>query len=250
MTDDLRRALDAADKAVDDLCQGRLRWEMRVPAEPDHDPDLIISKALGMARAALAARSEPRAEGLADAERYLEGRDDINAATRSSLIALARQDAATPPAEGLDADIRLLVDAILGGTDYKPHREAAERVLAALAARSEPRPATRADVADSFPIGGRAEPRAEGLREALLERWHAWNAAPDGSDEKGLLGMALMQDAFDALPDILAAEPRAEKLDGNVLRAAIDAVCSLTNPRLSEVDWDAVAAALAPEQPE
>lgn len=49
------RAIDRAEKAVDDLCQGRLRWEMRVPAEPDHDPDLIISEALRLSRAALAA---------------------------------------------------------------------------------------------------------------------------------------------------------------------------------------------------
>ena len=39
-----------AEQAVDDLCSGKLRWEMRVPAEPDHDPDLIISDALRAAR--------------------------------------------------------------------------------------------------------------------------------------------------------------------------------------------------------
>lgn len=43
-------ALASAEKTVDDLCQGRLRWEMRVPAEPDHDPDLIIGQALRLAR--------------------------------------------------------------------------------------------------------------------------------------------------------------------------------------------------------
>lgn len=46
-------AIDRAEKAVDDLCTGRLRWEMRVPAEPDHDPDLIIAAALQVARKAL-----------------------------------------------------------------------------------------------------------------------------------------------------------------------------------------------------
>lgn len=45
-----------AEQAVDDLCSGRLRWEMRVPAEPDHDPDLIISDALRAARETLTAR--------------------------------------------------------------------------------------------------------------------------------------------------------------------------------------------------
>lgn len=54
------RAIEKAEKAVDDLCQGRLRWEMRVPAEPDHDPDLIISEALRQSRAILA-RSTPDA---------------------------------------------------------------------------------------------------------------------------------------------------------------------------------------------
>ena len=42
----LRARHQRATQAVDDLCQGRLRWEMRVPAEPDHDPDLIISDSL------------------------------------------------------------------------------------------------------------------------------------------------------------------------------------------------------------
>lgn len=48
--DRLLAAVARAEQAVDDLCQGRLRWEMRVPAEPDHDPDLIISEALRQAR--------------------------------------------------------------------------------------------------------------------------------------------------------------------------------------------------------
>jgi hypothetical protein len=33
-------------------------------------------------------------------------------------------------------------------------------------------------------------------------------------------------------------------LDGAAIRRAIDEACSLTNPRLSEVEWDAVAARL------
>lgn len=37
---------------------------------------------------------------------------------------------------------------------------------------------------------------------------------------------------------------RATPVDGETLRAAINKACSLTNPRLSEVDWDDVAAAL------
>jgi hypothetical protein len=59
-SDEALRLIERAEKAVDDLCSGRLRWEMRVPAEPDHDPDLIISTALRAARTAIAeARATP-----------------------------------------------------------------------------------------------------------------------------------------------------------------------------------------------
>ena len=44
-------------RVIDDLCQGRLRWEMRVPAEPDHDPDLILTDALNVADELLAERT-------------------------------------------------------------------------------------------------------------------------------------------------------------------------------------------------
>jgi hypothetical protein len=47
----LRAAL--AEKVVDDLCQGRIRWTMNVPAEPDRDPDLVISRALTEAKRAV-----------------------------------------------------------------------------------------------------------------------------------------------------------------------------------------------------
>lgn len=61
MTDELRRQqaadllakIERAERAIDDLCSGTLRWVMRVPAEPDHDPDLIISEALRAAKHAL-----------------------------------------------------------------------------------------------------------------------------------------------------------------------------------------------------
>ena len=41
-----RQSNERAYRAITDLCSGKLRWEMRVPAEPDHDPDLIITAAL------------------------------------------------------------------------------------------------------------------------------------------------------------------------------------------------------------
>lgn len=43
-------AIAKAHRTVDDLCQGRIRWTMNVPAEPDRDPDLIIADALGKAQ--------------------------------------------------------------------------------------------------------------------------------------------------------------------------------------------------------
>ena len=46
-------ALERAEQAVSDLCAGRLRWEMRVPADASHDPDLIIGEALDRLRALL-----------------------------------------------------------------------------------------------------------------------------------------------------------------------------------------------------
>jgi hypothetical protein len=98
----LREALDRADTAVDDLCRGRLRWEMRVPAEPDHDPDLIISHALGLARAALAAEAadtpEPQEPGL-DAAKVVDEciyivqqSIDTSRAERDSNVILGRSN--------------------------------------------------------------------------------------------------------------------------------------------------------------
>ena len=38
--------LGKADQVVTDLCSGKFKWDMQVPARPDHDPDLVISAAL------------------------------------------------------------------------------------------------------------------------------------------------------------------------------------------------------------
>ena len=49
------------DKAVDlvkDLCAGRARWVMSIPARPDHDPDLVIARALYRARSLIEAEQE------------------------------------------------------------------------------------------------------------------------------------------------------------------------------------------------
>jgi hypothetical protein len=56
------------------------------------------------------------------------------------------------------------------------------------------------------------------------------------------------QDMADALRRrglvITRAARASVALDGAAIRRAIDEACSLTNPRLSEVEWDAVAARL------
>lgn len=35
---------------IDDLCHGRRKWMMSIPAQPDYDPDLVIAVALQKAR--------------------------------------------------------------------------------------------------------------------------------------------------------------------------------------------------------
>lgn len=50
----LRARLEAAERMVNDLCSGKERWTMRVPADPDRDSDLVISGALGAIHALLA----------------------------------------------------------------------------------------------------------------------------------------------------------------------------------------------------
>ena len=61
---------------IHELCSGRLRWEMRVPAEPDHDPDLILTDALAAGRELLDAERAahaPTLDHLAEAVRGLDG---------------------------------------------------------------------------------------------------------------------------------------------------------------------------------
>jgi len=56
----LRRAalmsIDRAEQEVHDLCSGKRRWTMTVPAEPDRDSDLLMIDAFDKARAILAAQ--------------------------------------------------------------------------------------------------------------------------------------------------------------------------------------------------
>ena len=46
--EDVKAALDAAKDCLADLCLGRRRWMMSVPARED-DPDLLIGRALTLA---------------------------------------------------------------------------------------------------------------------------------------------------------------------------------------------------------
>jgi len=59
--DALEAAHKAAKQVVRDLCEGKRRWTMSVPARPDDDPDLVISAALNAFRALLAELRELRA---------------------------------------------------------------------------------------------------------------------------------------------------------------------------------------------
>lgn len=57
--DEVIAKIDKALKHVYDLCQGKERWTMRVPADESRDSDLIISMALTAARSALSEKREP-----------------------------------------------------------------------------------------------------------------------------------------------------------------------------------------------
>jgi hypothetical protein len=52
-------AIEKAEQEVFDLCSGKHRWTMRVPAEPDRDSDLVIGGALRMAADYIKSLGEP-----------------------------------------------------------------------------------------------------------------------------------------------------------------------------------------------
>lgn len=47
--------LERARRMVADLCEGKQRWVMHVPAEPDRDPDLVLVSGIDAALVALRA---------------------------------------------------------------------------------------------------------------------------------------------------------------------------------------------------
>lgn len=74
--EDVYAALDAADAEVDALCQTPRKWTMSIPARPNEDSDLVIGKALHLARKALNTRDAR----IADLER---ARDIANEEVRA-----------------------------------------------------------------------------------------------------------------------------------------------------------------------
>jgi len=79
-------------------------------------------------------------------------------------------------------------------------------------------------------------PRSRHHREDHPNGWSSWSCIP-------------IRDAVEARAALLAAPPAPEggldPLTGETLRGAIAAATDLINPRLSEVEWDDVAAALS-----
>lgn len=73
------------------------------------------------------------------------------------------------PSEGLRADVLWLVDVILGGTSFEPHREAAERIRAALA--------------DSAPVVGLDAEELARAMGAVLPNYLMPNPAFDEADD-------------------------------------------------------------------
>jgi len=73
MSDELIMKIDKAHDVVSELCRGKIKWVMHVPARPDDDPDLVIGAALRASRIEiLSLRS--RVEELTAEVTYLTGK--------------------------------------------------------------------------------------------------------------------------------------------------------------------------------
>ena len=55
-----------ARQMVKDLCEGRRDWIMRIPAEPDYDPDLVIAASLADIPKLVAALSDTAQQDQSD----------------------------------------------------------------------------------------------------------------------------------------------------------------------------------------
>lgn len=65
--DEALAKIEKALKHVFDICQGKEKWTMRVPARPDMDSDLIICDALEAARTALGPITQAAGESAGSA---------------------------------------------------------------------------------------------------------------------------------------------------------------------------------------
>lgn len=85
---EVEQAKDAIKKAqtvVSELCNGTRRWVMRVPAQLDDDPDIVIATALNLAKAVIEKSEDASLLPLSgeaattDAASYIEAAEDLRA---------------------------------------------------------------------------------------------------------------------------------------------------------------------------
>lgn len=144
---DVIAKIDKALATVSALCEGEIRWTMRVPAEPENDPDLIIAGALQAAKNALAAAAPVSAmtEPVVTDEGAMQLADAIDPFTRKvvpghTTLAWAAKvlrtlAAAAPVADDKDKRIAALEAELKEAIRYMPLACAAqEKARAVLAA--------------------------------------------------------------------------------------------------------------------
>jgi hypothetical protein len=115
----LEEAIAAAENKVSALCDGKEKWTMRIPADPDRDADLVIARALGMAKRAidtitaeLAAARQEFAEWVDASRKALDTHDALAARVRELEATLLdehsrlAQEEAKPAAVGVVGTVR------------------------------------------------------------------------------------------------------------------------------------------------
>ena len=84
---DVFAKIDAAQKVVNELCDGTRTWTLSIPARVDHDPDLVISAALEAARAELAALTpKPVERPVVEGWYWCRWRDEWGASGESFCV--------------------------------------------------------------------------------------------------------------------------------------------------------------------
>lgn len=178
------RALDV----INDLCQGRRRWVMSVPARPDEDPDLVLASAIRALTEANAADAQTIATLRAKVERSGDAlaierglvtiyRNDVErhaqtiAALRDENARLKAVIAATFSEEGTPQDIIAMAVRIIEHPD-------AARLLSHVCRMSERCERARAELATLKADADRRE--QEALREGFMARGHAVGTISNG----------------------------------------------------------------------